>query len=57
MARIRIKIKANGKTETKEKKIRDKAHLEAQIKYPQRIRRNKKRYQRSAKHKGKIDYD
>lgn len=41
----------NGKTKEGEIEIPNKAHLEAQIKYPARVWKDKKKYNRKQKHK------
>lgn len=53
--KVKIKIIENGKEKTIEKKISEKDHLQSQIKYKHLVFRNKKKYTRKIKHKGKED--
>lgn len=51
MKRIIRVVKANGQIEYKELKLRDKDHFEAQLKFPSKTTKNKKKYNRKEKHK------
>lgn len=53
---MKKKIIDNGKV-VREFKVRDIAHLEACIKYPSRIDRSKKNYDRKMKYRQEYDYE
>lgn len=56
--KIKVKVTDNisGKVKTGEVTVRQRDHLEAQIKYPHRVQRDRTKYTRKAKHKNKGEY-
>lgn len=56
--KIKVKVTDNisGKVKTGEVTVRQRDHLEAQIKYPHRVQRDRTKYTRKTKHKNKGEY-
>lgn len=54
--KIRVVDNVSNKVVEKEIVIPNKEHLAAQIKYPAQVHRDKTKYSRKTKHKGRNDY-